>query len=1494
MNTQSYTDNITSYLHTYSAIVKTKNALNLTDATVHAENLFCDLLNTAFNWNLRNANFITQNQDSFDLEDTSLGLYIQVTSNKKHSTKKRASISSFQKMRKKGLTTHFKILYISEKVSASILAKESFSGFSYEGWDIPKLIKDILQTNTTAPKLEPINNILQNELAGKLIVAPNSTSTNSILRKVKLPAKSKDQIHIPRNKLINELFIFTQTGNGLLVGGPGEGKSYLTQELLRKYLLKKIPCYIIRIDTLLVGNDDEIAYELGIATDWLTALSKMPKLISGVRPLLIFDAFDAAKDQSLKSAVLRQIRKAVETLEDSWYILVSARSYDASKSTRLLELFPRLDGRQPISCRNFQVPLLEIHEIRIALKKKNADAIFAKLTNPLQQLLAIPYFLKLFENLLSHTNKKGQKELETVETEEQLLQIFWREKVLTNTANTTFIQRLTGLLSSKIMLACKRTDIAEESHSPIIDDLISSGILGESVSGLTLSFAHNILLDYAISIYIISEEPADLIDYLNKNEMHWFLFRSAYIYFFGRLWRLTRELYWKHFLKVREIDTAAFRLFRQTILNYVIGANYRSMADINSALLNTPSEEKAKIVWKILEALRFLNKQNVPGKEYKLLSDISLQLDATFLWEVGYLTDRAIDQATENHKTRLLKLMSIASLNYLRFSLVRRKTTINKAHIDRNAINWGVRNICRNYEYIKKPGKKEILSMLEILKEPDFFVPIFNLLADKITNIALSDINLSKVIFKTLYNHIESSDSPTTFSSDVTLTLTSNRGQDFQSIHYALERLFPSLLEKYPKEFLPLGIEIVNSDFCRVYPYAMGPKTTTIFIGKQKGKISPDYLKYVNAYDKQNDVPSFITHILIYLQALADKKNTTLLQSAIATLMKKSQAASLWKEIIQFMIKNIKAFKKEAFMILSEKQLLFFSETNTDANILLKTAYPTLSKTKQQYLLKTITSVKAGDYPRRDSDIIERMKSSLLNSISPNTTPGLEKPRQQPEFSPMRRPDTELTIEVKSLLPAEILSDISSLKQFNDIYEGNRQAYPTQAEYSQHLPKANNLLKFRIETTIGTNLLFDCDYEATRYAKLISQKSTELTADAKLYTEKISLFFLDVSAYQVPIYQTGRLNSGIHTFAPNPRINSVESLLHLVNSDTSGNIRRRLLNLFSDNDESVRFIVLHALLEYWHKDKEDFWTIVSERIPIENNPVCLQILVQGISYIDIISANTEKVEQLVISASRIFHKSEDRLAELFQAYSILLLLLYNSFNSKIAGDLLHSGVKYKSFLSSLIFILANFIDPHDETNKYEADPQINQNCFKLLSDILNIQFDAIHGKAISSLTSDDIQSIDTVFTQLFYTVVLGRKESDGVTVNLQRKTALYLRLKPIFLLMITKSGGVGSGFIVGHTGYHFLKLLDYFFTLDPEYILGLIADTVSFSAKNNLTYSQGSLQIIIKITELTLADYSDILIVKKNFTNLITILDLFADSGWFEAVELTVRLKEIF
>ena len=180
---------------------------------------------------------------------------------------------------------------------------------------------------------------------------------------------------INRESLLNDLQNFASQGNGVIIGSPGVGKTYLLKELRRSLKSDGTPHLLLPIDLLGDGTDKDLQSELSYEGDLIEKLKSVPILPKN--SILLFDAFDAARNEETRKRFLRLIKRAIQEL-DKWNVVVTVRTYDAKKSQELLDLFGNpydndLDQyhTEGILCRHFTIPPLNEDEIQQAFDQIN-------------------------------------------------------------------------------------------------------------------------------------------------------------------------------------------------------------------------------------------------------------------------------------------------------------------------------------------------------------------------------------------------------------------------------------------------------------------------------------------------------------------------------------------------------------------------------------------------------------------------------------------------------------------------------------------------------------------------------------------------------------------------------------------------------------------------------------------------------------------------------------------------------------------------------------------------------------------------------------------------------------------------------------------------------------------------------------------------------------------------------------------------------------------
>lgn len=177
MNKEIYLKNIVDGLALLSKEVTIRNAVNLYDINIIAEDFFPGLLNLIYGYELRNINYLQKNAAAIDLFDSKNKISVQVTSDN-DSEKIKHTIKEFNDKEFYKTYDRLIILILTQK-------KKYTTDFDTEGkflfdknkdiWDVKSLIKDIRKLETK--DLKEINKYILNELNEKYYVAQRTQAS---------------------------------------------------------------------------------------------------------------------------------------------------------------------------------------------------------------------------------------------------------------------------------------------------------------------------------------------------------------------------------------------------------------------------------------------------------------------------------------------------------------------------------------------------------------------------------------------------------------------------------------------------------------------------------------------------------------------------------------------------------------------------------------------------------------------------------------------------------------------------------------------------------------------------------------------------------------------------------------------------------------------------------------------------------------------------------------------------------------------------------------------------------------------------------------------------------------------------------------------------------------------------------------------------------------------------------------------------------------------
>lgn len=274
-------------------------------------------------------------------------------------------------------------------------------------------------------------------------------------------------------------------------------------------------------------------------------------------------------------------------------------------------------------------------------------------------------------------------------------------------------------------------------------------------------------------------------------------------------------------------------------------------------------------------------------------------------------------------------------------------------------------------------------------------------------------------------------------------------------------------------------------------------------------------------------------------------------------------------------------------------------------------------------------------------------------------------------------------------------------------------------------------------------------------------------------------------------------------------------------------------------------------------------------------------------------AKVENVCSIFMEKMRFVEDSQSR--DLWKGYVVLLLSLVNVIDSPIAKQLINENLSINEFCNDLVFEIQDIINPYKIENNYIIDPSKHEEYFAILKNILECKFKSIQQIGIENLSENKgFLIIDHVIQFIYFSIERNRDKENDRKLSYEERKAYYNKLLPILDYVAVESRNTDNGFMVAHTGYYFMKILNAFFDIDTSHILALANSIVLCGAKSGFTGDYETLKETVKLIERVLVDHKDVLYEEENFNQIIIILDQFANSGWQEALELTWRLKEIF
>ncbi|PZR29159.1 MAG: hypothetical protein DI535_03860 [Citrobacter freundii] len=1304
---------------------------------------------------------------------------------------------------------------------------------------------------------------------------------------------------IKREILLNELYQFALGGNGMVVGVPGIGKSYLLGQLKQKLLADNVLCFIIKIDNTFDSSDLSIGEEMGMGENWLESLSKV-ELGNEHKAVLIFDGFDAARDGEKRSGFLAQIRKAKTRLKEKWNVLVSVRTYDASKSMDLQSLFSPKNTSATSNSRKITVGELTEDEIREASFGSELYDFYAGSGRELKEILHTPFFLKLLEAILAAIDSGGAEQIKQYKSETQLLDLFWEQKI-SATDHSLLKEKLLLSFTKQLLhnraLSLSKGELLEFWDNEGLSQLsyfLSENILNEiSVRQSRVGYSHNIFFDYAVSRLCLEHSYDSLLQFIQEDHSRSFFLRPSFIYFFTSVWYEDKAVFWNLYHKLSANKSAEIKLFVRLMINATIASQFASNEDLHEILKQNGQDKGNEIIRNILQSIRFIRRNTLP-QDVALLSFLSEKLQNAYLFDFAFLLDRAINEQPED---RHPSINGESARNLMRYIIANRQSD-QKQFLDRIGASRGIELVSKTFASDPKASAEILRSIFPLLNEEGFEITYFSFLSEHIKYFVSIDPVLVGEIYLTIFGHWESSSAKTTFGSSVVMNLTSNRRQDFEMCYFRLAQFYPSFLAASPKVALGVGLNIIN----RAVQERDDLQQKDIFTFTYQGDectFIPDYSVVWGDHHTAGKAEGLSEHINSFLETLFREGKKQEALELIHLYIRKAKVGFLWKQLMN--LSNL--YPEEMFEIILPLVVIprFLSgmDTSYEVREFIKNVGSKLSDAQ----IAAIEAAIFQAYEKGDEYGLHAILSCLptdrlQGSQAKKFMEGrkIMENKRPVEFSTSVSTVTtedwleESGVEMGDPKVIKLTRGIANLETFNNQYRNSRPGVDV------YLPFVEQALALwdKLEENLHEELKFTM---MNAIASTLTIASHHLEDLPELQFKKLKAVIQATFAHVSNIDRTQSASAATGIFSPTPRITATESLAYIILRDNDPVIISLYEEALNDANAIVRLYAAQRLQLLFNSHFELYQQLLFSRLTAEADAFTCAVLLGAIIF------KKERVEEDGNRIMKILHQKTALLEQknkYVDAYADLLLWFLEK-DIPLADQLLKEAYDFPSFSNAVLFRLFKQIHTYEPDELFDQHLPAVERKLEIVANYID------RAGAVLLLATDitkedpEIKNALTIFDDVvmrsFFALEKNQRLGNNQTLPADddNRRKLYFLISPLYQKLLNYSSQItDKGLLLGHTAHYLMQTLNQALSYDPKNILSMVAEITRYSAQVGYTFDSYSIREIVSLTQKLLADHRDILMEEQPFGDLLSILDIHIHSGWVDALELLWRLDEVF
>ena len=1353
---------------------------------------------------------------------------------------------------------------------------------------------------------------------------------------------------IKRDKLLNDLQDFALRGNGVVIGSPGVGKTYILKELRRNLESAEIPELLLPIDQLGDGTDETLKHELLIEENLIEFLKSIP--LSHKKGIILFDAFDVARSEVARNNFLQLIRRAIQEL-DKWNIVVTVRTYDAKKSKELLDLFGNHDDTdlteyqsKEILCRHFTICPFNPDEILQALGQIGyPETVYENGSDEFKGILSNPFNLWLLEKIIKFSPHEDIKPISQIRSEVQLLDYFWKQRI-ENENSERVLRRVSNRMVKERSLTVKVDDIYDDVDldNPVRrtawNKFQSDEILTQvSSTRQSIAFSHNILFDYAISVLHIEDDPKELEAFLERDQARALFLRPSLTYFFTRLWYYNDSVnFWEVFWYILPRDHYVhLRLVARLIPPSVIVNEARKVKELKPLFekLSNPDDLINNAIMWLLQSLRTLQSEH-DSLWIDFFDRVSEHLNVNFAMDLATLTSGILDRAIETDKSDIINTCGRIGRRLLEWVWQEKETKADDWY-NRLGGYWAVPLVSKTFHTNVEESRILLEKVLKLMNEDNFPIGFLSRLSEHIDKIWDHDPEFVILIYRAVFSHQFTSEGETIRGGYV-FAMKTFRSQDFGMCQYRLVNHFPKFLQAMPLHASQAVIQGLNYFILKEHIIRYQKEDVDLenlietfnFRGKTTYFVKDD--SYIWDAQNSSDKPIELADKLFeFIEELTvSKESLPLLDSLLDIFRDQAWVAFFWKRLLKTASKFPKVFAPRLFELCIAKPILLHLEVSYELGLFLENAASDFSSEQLRQIEDSILALPTVAKDQENDDYLEMHRNSLLARI-PKELLSTEKAKlireemERENNVPENRPPITYHFESGTVTEEIWLKD----KGVDTTTPENKKLQ----EYSQILEKFSNdwrkdnltleaaeliLPQLQIVyTTITNDTAADNEIvnilcrKLVECAAILAGISDSLDSDSFTFCRQV---ILEGSEHELPL-PNPQIDVQFDSigYSPFPRHEAAKGLSLLAYHKPDTEILDAIEKLADDPVPSVRMLTAMPMRNVYAKNPDRYWKIIYKRSEFERNLLVQECLYRSLKFPVADNKDNENKTTTVMAKLLNHTPSPERKMGTSDPFISLLMWLVIERENSWAIDFIkdtysNDPIQHSSLLTRIVRrTMENYVI--SEQLESDGDREIVKRAINCVSEVITVSSKKIKELCLSineNITEEKQQKlqntyrvIDQVISSLYYSFAheKGKSENQTEIISKEIRCHFYEEVKPLMNQVIDFADDPETGVMFASTAHYFMQLLTSFLSCNPKEVLHLAERVAKSSERFGYTLDSLAVDDVVKLVEIVLADYRHVVRDDEDcLKDLLNLLDLFAKTGWSDALNLVWRLDEVF